>query len=373
MTKKEILEVKKQFTPTNQCITNLVTCFVSKDKEIRFLSRIPFPRLPEEEAFKYMDILRKALSGHLGKTAFNLHLKTADSGTPQQNELLDLRGSRLNDDDQVYAFCEKIIASYQYDDNYLLIGAAGSYDIPGKTEEDSSSVYEYILFCICPVTLSKAELTCDMEAACVKDGIRSWAVGMPENAFLYPAFNDRCADISGALFYNRKQEMDQSQFLAAIFGADQPMAEKEEKLQISMAFQYAESASYETVRAFQAQAEELLAEVSDKESVSLKEAAQMLENAGMDPLYTDKYVQFFRENTGMDEICLEHITDQKNMTVKGSDFTVKIAADRADMVEPVMLRGRMYLAVPVSSSNVFVNGIEAKISSLSGKERMSDA
>ena len=72
MNKKEISEIKKQFTPEHCALTRMCGCYVDGEKNKKALFGQAFLALPEEEMFKYFEILRKALSGTLGKNLLNL-------------------------------------------------------------------------------------------------------------------------------------------------------------------------------------------------------------------------------------------------------------------------------------------------------------
>ena len=72
MTKQEISEIKKLLTPKNCSITRICGCYVDGEKNKKALFGQAFLALPEEEMFKYFEILRKALSGTLGKNLLNL-------------------------------------------------------------------------------------------------------------------------------------------------------------------------------------------------------------------------------------------------------------------------------------------------------------
>ena len=56
-------------------------------------------------------------------------------------------------------------------------------------EDASDEVYDYILTCICPVDLSKPGLSYNAVENTFQNRIRDWVVGMPDAAFLFPAFN----------------------------------------------------------------------------------------------------------------------------------------------------------------------------------------
>lgn len=49
MTKKEILEIRKQFTLENCSLTRIVTGYVSPEKELSMFAPKAFLSLPEEE------------------------------------------------------------------------------------------------------------------------------------------------------------------------------------------------------------------------------------------------------------------------------------------------------------------------------------
>ena len=76
MTKQEISEIKKLFTPKNCSITRICGCYVDADKQKRMTLKEAFLGLPEEEMFKYIDIFRKTLSGSIGKTLLNMEFPT---------------------------------------------------------------------------------------------------------------------------------------------------------------------------------------------------------------------------------------------------------------------------------------------------------
>ena len=55
MNKKEIAEIKKQFTPVNCTITRICGCYVDAEKNKKTKIKEAFLSLPEEEMFKYFD------------------------------------------------------------------------------------------------------------------------------------------------------------------------------------------------------------------------------------------------------------------------------------------------------------------------------
>ena len=65
MNKKEVLEIRRQFSPENCAITRICGCYVDHEKEKKMEMKKAFLSLPEEEAFKYFDIFKPVSYTHL--------------------------------------------------------------------------------------------------------------------------------------------------------------------------------------------------------------------------------------------------------------------------------------------------------------------
>ena len=110
MNKKEISELKKQFTPDNCTISRICGCYVDSEKEKRLEMRESFLSLSDEEMFKYFEIFKKTLSGTIGKNLLNLEFPLkAEAEGGEQEFLLRLKNSRLTDDALVDECYDKII------------------------------------------------------------------------------------------------------------------------------------------------------------------------------------------------------------------------------------------------------------------------
>ena len=96
-------------------------------------SKEAFLALPEEEAFKYFDIFKKTLSGSIGKNMLNMEFPLdAEMPGGTQEFLLKLRDSRLEDDMLLEEFYDKVIATYEYAENYYIIFDPCSIRCSGK-------------------------------------------------------------------------------------------------------------------------------------------------------------------------------------------------------------------------------------------------
>ena len=138
MNKKEISELKKQFTPDNCTISRICGCYVDSKKEKRLEMRESFLSLSDEEMFKYFEIFKKTLSGTIGKNLLNLEFPLkAEAEGGEQEFLLRLKNSRLTDDALVDECYDKIIEHYYNTENYFIILVHAAYDVPGKAKDNT--------------------------------------------------------------------------------------------------------------------------------------------------------------------------------------------------------------------------------------------
>ena len=237
MNKKEILELKRRFKKENVTFTRLVGCYVdaNRNKVCKFGGK--FLNLEEEEFHKYLEIANKTLSGTKGNNLVDLEFPMAEEEIGgRQQILMALRDSKLEDENLLDAYYDLIIDTYdQAGGNYLILMFHDVYDVMTRTSDnddldESEEVYEYLICAICPVALSKPGLGYLEDEKRIGPRIRDWVVGAPDTAFLFPAFNDRSADVHSCLFYTKNTKEPHSEFMSNGLGCDPARTATEQKM-----------------------------------------------------------------------------------------------------------------------------------------------
>ncbi len=382
MNKKEILEIRKQFTPANCAITRICGCYVDHEKNKKMESKEAFLSLPEEEAFKYFDIFKKTLSGTVGKNMLNMEFPLdAEMPGGTQEFLLKLRNSKLEDDMLLEEFYDKVIATYEYAENYYIILIHAMYDIPGRTSDDlemfdaSDEVYEYLLMSICPVSLSKAGLCYNAEDNRIEDRIRDWIVDMPDKGFLFPAFNDRGTDLHSVLYYTKKSADLQPEMIDQLLGAKMPMSADDQKETFQMIIEdtLGEDGDYETVRNIHETLNDLIEEHKEEPeplALDMTEMKKVFEKSGVDAEKMENFDRNFEENAGEKASLLaSNIAETKKFNIETPDVIIKVNPDRADLIETRIIDGRQCLVIPVDD-HIEVNGINVR--TISRKSSLAD-
>lgn len=372
MNKKEVLEIRKQFTPANCAITRIAGCYVNHEKNKKMESKSAFLSLPEEEAFKYFDIFKKTLSGTMGKNMLNMEFpidQEMPGGT--QEFLMKLKASKLEDDMLLEEFYDKVIATYEYAENYYIILIHAMYDVPGRLSDNmemfdaSDEVYEYLVCSICPVSLSKAGLSYNAESNCIQDRIRDWVVDMPDKGFLFPAFNDRSTDIHGVLYYTKKSEDLQPELIEQLLGARMPMSANTQKETFQMLIEdtLGEDGDYETIRNIHDTLNDMIEEHKEEpEPLQLDktDVRKVFEKSGVSSEKMECFDQNYEETAGeKTSLLATNITETKKFQIETPDIVIKVNPERADLIETRVIDGRQCLVIAVDD-HIEVNGVNVR-------------
>ena len=375
MNKKEISEIKKLFANENSVISTICGCYVDGDKNKKSMMREAFLSLPQDEMHKYMAIFRKCMTGTLGRNILNMEFAdAATQGTVSQQKLMDLRDSELKDDAVLETFYDEIIANYNTADNYLILLVYGVYDVPGRTsdgiemEDASDEIYRHILCCICPVKLSKPGLSYNSEQNGFHERIRDWVVDMPAMGFLYPAFNERSADVNSILYYSSKAEELKFDFVETVLGCTLPMTAggQKETFQAIIQDTLGDECEFEVVKEIHEQLTELIEEKKDDETpleLGRKEVVNLLAASGVDNRKIEELENNFEEAAGgsmTQPLLASNVASTRKFEIKTPDVVVQVKPDRTDLVETRMIDNVPYLLITLSDS-VQVNGIDVRM------------
>ena len=109
MIDKEIGEIRRHLRRERSNITAIYGCYVNENKEIISKFRQSTGMMPENESDKYFALLRRTLSGSLGKNLIDITFKTSQvAGSPEHQLLMDLRKSQLKDEEKLQKLISEI-------------------------------------------------------------------------------------------------------------------------------------------------------------------------------------------------------------------------------------------------------------------------
>lgn len=373
MNKKEVLEIRKQFSPENCTITRICGCYVDAEKNIKTELKEAFLSLPEEDAFKYFKIFKQTLSGSIGKNLLNMDFPLEEEKEEgKQAFLLQLRNSKLKDDILIGEFYNKIIETYDFGENYYIILIHVAYDVPGKASDGSEmydasdNVYEYLLCSICPVHLSKEGLGYNTEKNTIENRIRDWIVEAPAKGFLFPVFNDRFTDIHSILYYTKNAEDLQEGFIEQMFGCRTiPMSAENQKETFNAIISdtLGEDCDYSIVKNIHETLNDMIEETKDlPEPLTLTktDVKRLFEDSGIPDEKLETFDQSYETVAGEKTTFLaSNITNTRTINIETPDVVIKVNPECAGLVETRFIDGRQCLVIAIND-HIEVNGVNVK-------------
>ncbi|MEE1255577.1 MAG: DUF4317 domain-containing protein [Lachnospiraceae bacterium] len=232
---KDILEIKRRFKKDACTITRMCGCYVNSNKEKVMKLDENFLNLDDEEFYKYLEIVKKAISGTIGNNLLDVKFqKEEQNNGGKQQYFLGLRESGLRNQELLDILYDSIIENYDYVGNYLILVFHDAYDVITKTKDDlkldeSEEVFTYMICAICPVNLSKPGLGYREAENRIGVRIQDWVVGVPDVGFMYPSFIERSTDVNVVTYYVKDAKESHPDFIEEVLGCEAKRTATEEK------------------------------------------------------------------------------------------------------------------------------------------------
>ena len=375
MNDKEISEIRRHLRRDRSNITAIYGCYVNDNKEIISEFRQSTGIMPENESDKYFALLRRTLSGSIGKNLIDITFKTSQvAGSPEHKLLMDLRASKLADDELRRELCQKIIDNVTMEGNYLILLGCDSYDVPFKSKDGDSQrdnadeTYTFLLCTICPVKQTKANLHYVPEEKLFHDGAMNQMVSAPALGFLFPAFDDRATNIYNALYYTHDITASQDALIEAVFNTPvpQPAAEQKKSFEALLTTALGDECSLDVVQTVHDQLCQRIelhkeSKVPEPLMISKEDVKEVLTACGVSEEHLAKFSVDYDETFGFEaDLHPRNIIDSKHFEVKTPDVVIKVDPTRSDLVETRVIGGVKYILIP-ADEDVEVNGVSIHI------------
>lgn len=376
MNQRELSELRRRFRPDKSAISRIYGCYVNSSKEVISYIDASLGVMPQEEAEKYLGLLKKALSGTLGRNLIDIVFSTQQVVDSDEHRLLSaLRDSALKDSAVRQAFYQKVIDSLDMgDSNYLILLAHDVYDVPYRGKDDeaqadaSDQVFSYIVCCVCPVKDSKIELGYFPGENEFHNCAPGQIVAAPELGFLFPAFDDRSANIYNALFYTHKADEIHHEFIDAVFHTEPPMSapEQREAFETALSEALEDVCSMDIVQSVHEQLKERIEQHKESKDpeplvLTVREVGAVLQGSGVAEEYVDSFCEKCSEQFGDGAVLNpDNLIDRKRFEIKTGNATISVDPEHSYLVETRIIGGRKYILIP-ADEGAEVNGLNVRI------------
>ncbi len=371
MNEKEIGELRRRLRVGKCNITAVSGCYVNERKEIVSVFRESLSLLPEDEVERILGLLKKSLSGTLGKNLVDLTFPTQAVVTGSEHRLLSaLRESALDEEEHLRRFYQKVTESLTLEGSYLILLGYDSYDIPYRGKdgatfaEASTQVYRYLICSICTVKQTRPALSFSAAEQKLLTVGAERVLAQPELGFVFPAFDDRTTNLYGALYYTRNPADNHPDFVEGIFHTPllMPALQQKESFHEILAETVGDACSYAVVQAMQDQLTGLMEEhkeqkITEPLTISHRTLEGVLESCGVEEekrlAFGRQYQEVFGEDTALSP---RNLIDPKQMEVATPEVTIRVNPQRSDLVQTRVIDGIPYVLVR-AEDGVTVNGV----------------
>ena len=136
MNEREVAELRRRFRQDRSGISHVRGCYVNENREIVSQFDQSLGVLTQEENEKLLTLLRRTLTGTLGKNLLDITFATQQVvHGAEHKRLMDLRASELRDEETVGALFQAVIQSVSLEGNYMILLAHDAYDVPYRGKD----------------------------------------------------------------------------------------------------------------------------------------------------------------------------------------------------------------------------------------------
>ena len=383
MNQKELNELRRRFRLDKNNFSRIFGCYVNSNREVISWIDASLGLMRQEEQEMYLGLLKKTLSGTLGRNLIDIEFSTTQVADSDEHRLLQtLRQTECKDVNARETLCRKIIESLSMGEtNYLILLAADAYDVPYRGKDDelqadaSSDVYKYFVCAICPVKAPTLELRYDTDENFFHPSSTGHIALAPELGFLFPAFDDREANIYNALFYSKNVELIHEEVIDAVFRVEPPMSAVEQKnvFDTALADTLEKDCSYDVVQSVHEQLRQRIVEHKESRdpqplTLTLHEVGDMLAGSGATARQAEAFQEECRRQYG-DDAALDarNLMESGKFQITTPEVKISVAPEYSAMIEARVIDGRKYILIP-ADEGVEVNGIAVNIPNPQNRE-----
>lgn len=374
MNKKELAEIKKIFS--DDCgfftINHVISAFVDAEKNIKYKSNKLYNSMPQDEAELIMIILKKVLSGQIGKNLREYRFpKETYNDDGSQGFLYQVLKSKLKDDEIVDKLLNRIVEKTEYVSTYAMFIAHCTYSVVKKNKNDeltdiAENDYNFIITAICPVNLRIDGLVYnEVNNEISKKQNSDRIVEMPSDGFLFPVFSDRTADINSVMYYTKSPQKPNISIVEDLLGCEFVMSCQSEKVTFHSILNnvVADELDYSIITTVNEKIQEVVDQNSNETeipTIDKNKLSSILWESGVSQEKLEHLPKVYETAMGNKPLTAVNLVDKKTVVTVPS-ITLNIKKEAINKVRTQIIDGRNCLVIDLDDPEISINGISAII------------
>ena len=376
MNKKEVAEIKKNFTDSSGFFTlnHIVSAYVDPQKNILCTDNKLYSLIPEDEGAVMLESLKKVLGGSVGKNLVEYSFPNAEyEEDGAQNILYAAMKGKLEDEAANSKLLTRIINNMEYEMAYTIIIGYCSYSVMSKdknddTYDDSTEEYNFIVAAVCPVSTGDDGLMFDRENnTIVKKANTDLIISRnPTDGFLFPVFSDRSPDVNNVMYYTKTPKKPNISVVNDVLGCEFVMSCQNEKetFQQVLSDVVADELSYTVITQVNESIRDIVARSKNETELPIiddNKLHEILFDAGVSSEKLDALPAVFKEKVGnADGLTAENLIESKTVLAT-PEITINISRDATDKVRTSVINGRRCLIIDLDDPSISINGLTTSV------------
>ncbi len=375
MNKKELAEIKKNFTDTSGLFTlnHIVTAYIDPQKNIRCKTNRMYSLIPEEESSVLMESLSKIFRGSLGKGLLEYSFPNEEyEEDGSQKELYEAMKTKLKDETAVDKLIVRIVNNLAYEPAYTIIIGHCSYSIITKDKNDealdsSADEYNFIVAAICPANTNDDGLMFDSDSnTIVKKANTELIISRePTDGFFFPVFSDRSPDVNRVMYFTKSPKKPNISFVDDVLGCEFIMSAHGEKetFQAVLNDVVGDELNYTVITRVNEKLQEVVTNSKNETELPVIDDRRMyniLSDSGVSDEKLEALPSVFKQKVGEGVLTATNLVENKT-TLATPEITVNISKNATDKVRTTVVDGRRCLLIDLDDPAICINGLTTRI------------
>ncbi len=375
MNKKELAEIKKNFTDTSGLFTlnHIVTAYIDPQKNIRCKTNRMYSLIPEEEGSVLMESLSKIFRGSLGKGLLEYSFPNEEyEEDGSQKELYEAMKTKLKDETAVDKLIVRIVNNLAYEPAYTIIIGHCSYSIITKDKNDealdsSADEYNFIVAAICPANTNDDGLMFDSDSnTIVKKANTELIISRePTDGFFFPVFSDRSPDVNRVMYFTKSPKKPNISFVDDVLGCEFIMSAHGEKetFQAVLNDVVGDELNYTVITRVNEKLQEVVTNSKNETELPVIDDRRMyniLSDSGVSDEKLEALPSVFKQKVGEGVLTATNLVENKT-TLATPEITVNISKNATDKVRTTVVDGRRCLLIDLDDPAICINGLTTRI------------
>lgn len=365
MNKKELQEIKRQLKPENErlMLRGIQEAYGRRrdeDAAILFTRLIDPETLSTEEEELYFDIFKKSLGGTPGK---NLMEYGFDHTDPQavdlRQKLFDYRNGLLLEEEEFDKFAKEIIDKGNYRNPVYVTAGIFEYSAPNLNanheELEGNSTFRFMIAAVSEARLTDIGLFYSSRENSVQRKVNEemQIIPSPLDAFLYPVFSDRAADVNHFLYHSKTAKQPNidliEQYFHIPFQSTAP--EQSEGFSTLIADVFPEGLQMKTAINLHRNLSDYIKEGSEEDVVVTCDKARvrdLLEASGAPRSNMERFDEAYSRILEDQPLAAINLLEKGKISLKSPAISISVKDEALDDIQTRTIDGRTCLVIAIS-------------------------